>query len=113
MTLLERNADPMSNLTAMGLILPAIPPSPIGAFCNLREHNGCLYVSGQGPIEADGTAHIGRVGLDVTAEEAREHAQLVALKIELDWSGCMGTVHSYVNVRDLGIIVQVPILACV
>lgn len=109
MTLLERNADPMSNLTAMGLILPAIPPSPIGAFCNLREHNGCLYVSGQGPIEADGTAHIGRVGLDVTAEEAREHAQLVALNILAvvrDHLGDLSRVGSILKI--LGLVNSVP-----
>lgn len=74
-------ATPEARLKAMGLTLPGRAPSPIGSFTNVREAAGMIYVSGQGPVEADGTLRRGKVGADVTAEEARAHARLVAVNI--------------------------------
>lgn len=109
MTLLDRTADPMAKLAAMGLTLPQRPPSPIGTFCNVREHKGYLYVSGQGPIGADGIAMTGKVGGDVSAEEAREHAKLVALNILAvvrDHLGDLARVDSVLKI--LGLVNAVP-----
>jgi enamine deaminase RidA (YjgF/YER057c/UK114 family) len=72
---------PETRLRALGLTLPATAPSPIGAFRNLRRSGDMLYVSGQGPVTADGTLLRGKVGEDVTTETARDHARLVALNI--------------------------------
>jgi enamine deaminase RidA (YjgF/YER057c/UK114 family) len=72
---------PESRLRALGLTLPAAAPAPIGAFRNLRRSGDHLYVSGQGPVTADGTLLRGKVGEDVTTATARDHARLVALNI--------------------------------
>lgn len=72
---------PEQRLTRLGIQLPKIAPSPIGAFCNVRRTSGLLFVSGQGPVEADGMLLTGKVGADVSAESAREHAELVAVNI--------------------------------
>lgn len=72
---------PDSRLRALGLTLPVTAPAPIGAFRNLRRAGNVVYVSGQGPMAADGTLMRGKVGDDVTTEAAREHARLVALNI--------------------------------
>ena len=72
---------PETRLKALGIMLPLAAPTPIGSFCNVRESKGWLYVSGQGPVAADGTLMCGKVGDDVTAEEAREHAALTAVNI--------------------------------
>ncbi len=72
---------PESRLRALGLTLPAAAPSPIGAFRNLRRSGDLVYVSGQGPVTAEGTLLRGKVGEDVTTEAARDHARLVALNI--------------------------------
>ncbi|WOI57853.1 RidA family protein [Palleronia sp. LCG004] len=72
---------PETRLREMGLELPGRAPSPIGSFRNVRVSGGWAYVSGQGPVEADGTLKRGKVGDDVTAEEARAHAELVAINI--------------------------------
>ncbi|TYB84312.1 RidA family protein [Oceaniovalibus sp. ACAM 378] len=109
MTISQQSTDPMANLAAMGLTLPECPPSPIGAFCNIREHKGYLYVSGQGPIDADGVAMVGKVGGDVSAEQAREHARLVALNILAvvrHHLGGFARVHSVLKV--LGLVNAVP-----
>jgi enamine deaminase RidA (YjgF/YER057c/UK114 family) len=72
---------PETRLQALGRLLPDSPPSPIGSFQNVRRSGNLLYVSGQGPVKADGTLLRGKVGGDVSADEAREHAELVALNI--------------------------------
>jgi enamine deaminase RidA (YjgF/YER057c/UK114 family) len=72
---------PETRLRALGLTLPAAAPAPIGAFRNLRRSGDLVYVSGQGPVTADGTLKRGKVGEDVTTETARDHARLVALNI--------------------------------
>lgn len=68
-------------LTRLGVELPAAAPSPIGAFCNVRICGNLAYVSGQGPVLPDGTLLRGKVGGDISAEDAREHARLVAINI--------------------------------
>ena len=70
-----------ARLSALGITLPVAAPSPIGAFRNLRRHGRSLYVSGQGPVQANGQLHRGKVGTDVTVAEARAHARLVAMNI--------------------------------
>ena len=70
-----------TRLAALGITLPDAAPSPIGAFRNLRRHGSSLYISGQGPVLADGTLLRGKVGSEVSADEARTHARLVAINI--------------------------------
>ena len=68
-------------LARLGIELPAVAPTPIGAFCNVRQTGQLAFVSGQGPVQADGTLMRGKVGAEVSAEAARDHAQLVAVNI--------------------------------
>lgn len=72
---------PEMRLKRNRLELPDTAPDPIGAFTNARRHGSLLYVSGQGPVMADGTLMTGKVGDDVSAEEARAHARLVGVNI--------------------------------
>lgn len=72
---------PETRLAGMGISLPCAAPSPIGSFRNVRVSGGTIYVSGQGPVRADGTLIRGKVGSEITAEEARDHARLVAINI--------------------------------
>ncbi len=68
-------------LAEAGIDLPSAPPDPIGCFRNVIVHGGLAWVSGQGPIHPDGRPERGKVGLDVSAEAARNHARLVGLNI--------------------------------
>lgn len=85
-------ATPEGRLGALGLTLPGQAPSPIGAFTNVRMAGGMAYVSGQGPVEADGTLRRGKVGSEVSAEEARDHARLVAVNILAALRDRLGTL---------------------
>ncbi|MBC2885727.1 RidA family protein [Ochrobactrum sp. CM-21-5] len=60
--------------------LPPVP-KPIGTFRNVLEVGSMLYISGQGPLDAKGVLHKGKVGRDVTTETASEHARLVGMNL--------------------------------
>jgi enamine deaminase RidA (YjgF/YER057c/UK114 family) len=64
---------PEEKLAAMGLVLPAVP-KPVGTFVPFKINGNTLYLSG-----ADGSFAIGKVGRDVSVEEAYGHAKLVGL----------------------------------
>ena len=81
LTDLKQDEGVAARLARHGIELPAAAPIPIGAFCNVRQVGHLAYVSGQGPVTADGTLLRGKVGRDVSAEVARDHARLVALNI--------------------------------
>ena len=66
-------ATPEKRLATLGLVLPALP-EPVGMFRLGRIEGGLLFLSGQGPVLADGRLATGKVGRDVTAEAARDHA---------------------------------------
>jgi enamine deaminase RidA (YjgF/YER057c/UK114 family) len=96
-------------LAALGITLPMAAPSPIGSFCNVRESRGLLYVSGQGPVAADGSLKTGKVGDTVTAEEARDHAQLTAINILAALRGHLGSLDRVGGViKLLGLVNATP-----
>jgi enamine deaminase RidA (YjgF/YER057c/UK114 family) len=103
------DASPETRLTLTGLTLPGIPPAPIGAFANVRESGGFLYVSGQGPVLEDGSLMRGKVGGDVDAETARGHAQIVALNILAALRAHCGTLDAVGGVvKLLGMVNATP-----
>jgi enamine deaminase RidA (YjgF/YER057c/UK114 family) len=67
-------------LTELGIILPAVP-TPMANYVPSVLVNDLLYLSGQGPrIGPREFAH-GKVGAEVTAEEAYHHARLVGIQL--------------------------------
>jgi len=75
-----------SKLQALGLTLPAPLMLPAGVtlpFPWVRVHGDRAYVSGHGPQNADGSLAmpLGKVGLDVSVEQARYAARLTALAL--------------------------------
>jgi enamine deaminase RidA (YjgF/YER057c/UK114 family) len=72
--------NPYERLKALGIVLPAAP-SPIANFVTHVAEGSLLFLSGQGPSEADGRLHTGKVGAGVSAEEAYEHAKLTGINL--------------------------------
>ncbi len=75
-----------AKLEAMGLQLPAPMKSPSGMrlpFAPVRVRGNRAYISGHGPINADGSLAEprGKVGAEVTVEQGYHAARLVALNI--------------------------------
>lgn len=71
---------PYDRLKELGLELPS-PATPMANYVPFQLVGGFLYLSGQGPRRADGTLHTGKVGADVSVEDAYKHAQLTALNL--------------------------------
>jgi enamine deaminase RidA (YjgF/YER057c/UK114 family) len=69
-----------ARLEALGLQLLPVP-KPIGNFRNFIRTGSLIFISGQGPREADGTLHTGKVGADVSTAAAYEHAKLTGLNL--------------------------------
>jgi enamine deaminase RidA (YjgF/YER057c/UK114 family) len=65
-------------LRKLNIELPSVP-KPLGRFVHGVRHGELLYLSGQGPLLASGTMAQGKVGLDVSLDEAIEHARCVGL----------------------------------
>ena len=72
--------SPYDHLTALGIMLPP-PPLPIANFVTHVQEGTLLFLSGQGPREADGRLHIGKVGLDVSVADAYLHARLTGINL--------------------------------
>lgn len=80
----EREAvrlSPEDRLARMAILLPDLPPEPIGNFANCVRVGTLLYVSGQGPVTEDGRLLTGKVGAEVTVEEGYAHARMVGLNL--------------------------------
>lgn len=71
---------PYDRLKALGITLPAAP-APIANFVTHVQEGNLLFLSGQGPTEAGGGKHTGKVGADVTIEQAYAHARLTGINL--------------------------------
>ena len=100
-----------TRLAERGLVLPAPtrpPPGVVLPFAWVRVFGDRAFVSGHGPVNADGSlaGPFGKVGREVTPEQAYASARLVALAIlgslerelgDLDRIAAWGRVFGMVN----------------
>ena len=95
-------------LVELGIVLPGVP-APMANYVPFVLVNDLLYLSGQGPrIGPKEFAH-GKVGADVTAEEAYHHARLVGIQLlaaAKDALGDLGRIKRVVKL--LGMVNAVP-----
>ena len=71
---------PEQRLEQMGLTLPPVPV-PVANYVPYRFAGNLLYLSGQGPKRADGTYRAGRLGRDISIEDAYAEARLTGLQL--------------------------------
>jgi enamine deaminase RidA (YjgF/YER057c/UK114 family) len=98
---------PEEKLAAMGLVLPEVP-KPVGTYVPYKVSGDTLYLSGQGPRRADGTFATGKVGRDVTVEQAQEHARLVGLGLLAAAKLAAGDLSKIEVLKVLGMVNAVP-----
>lgn len=80
---------PHERLARLGVIVPPPPPPVANFLTHVREGN-LMFLSGQGPREADGWLHTGKVGIDVTTDEAYRHARLTGINLLSVMQGVLG-----------------------
>jgi len=84
----DPNYNPEAKLQELGIEL-STPSAPVANYVNAVRVGNMIFLSGKGPKKADGENITGKVGTDLTIEEAYEAAritginQLSVLKAEL------------------------------
>jgi len=108
MQTIEPNYDPEAKIKALGISLSE-PSSPVANYVNAVQVGNIIYLSGKGPLKADGQNIVGKLGVDLNIEQGYEAAritginQLSVLKAEL---GDLKRVKRIVKV--LGMVNAVP-----
>ncbi len=67
-----------AKLKELGIKLPS-PPPPAGSYVGAVRTGNLVYISGQGPRKPDNTSLSGKVGADMSVEDAQAAARLVGL----------------------------------
>ncbi len=65
-------------LAELGIELPKTP-KPLANYVNAVRVDNTIYLSGKGPRKADGTFITGKVGQDMSIEEAQQAARLTGI----------------------------------
>lgn len=104
-------SSPGERLERLGIVLPP-PPPPIANFVTHVVEGNLLFLSGQGPREADGALHCGRVGDTVSVEDAYGHARLVGINLLAVMKDALGDLSRVKRVvRLFGMVNGVPSFA--
>ena len=56
-------------------------PDPVGAYVAFKKVNNLLYISGQLPIDSNGTIIKGKIGKDLILEDGQKASRLCAINI--------------------------------
>jgi enamine deaminase RidA (YjgF/YER057c/UK114 family) len=102
------NTNPESRIAELNLFLPPAP-KPLGVYKPVLIIGKFLYVSGQGPMRADGTLITGRVGDTLSLEEGKHAARQVGLTMLSTIKAQIGELNGIKRiVKTLGMVNSTP-----
>lgn len=102
------NLTPDQRFEQLKLIMPP-PPTPLGVYKPFLIVDKFVYVSGHGTVKEDRSLIIGKVGVDLTAEEAKIAARQVGLAILATLKDNLGSLNNIKRViKVLGMVNAVP-----
>lgn len=91
-------------LKELGLTLPPAP-KPIGLYKPMLLVGNLAYLSGHGPLNADGSLHLGRVGGDLSLEQGQAAARQTGLAMLATLKAGLGSLDRVVRVvKILGLV---------
>jgi enamine deaminase RidA (YjgF/YER057c/UK114 family) len=97
-----------AKLAELNITLPEAP-SPIGNYIGGVVTGNLLFMSGVGPRKLEGGAVTGKVGTDLTTEEAYDAARLVGLNMLANMKSVIGDLDRVTKiVKVLGMVNAVP-----
>ena len=99
--------NPEEKLASLGLTLPTLP-TPKFTYVPFKRDGDTVYLSGQGPAKPEGGYHLGKVGADVSAEMAAEHAKITALSLLAAAKLAAGDLAKVEFLKVLGMVNAVP-----
>lgn len=97
-----------ARLRERGITLPPVP-QPAGNYVHAVRTGNLLFLSGKGPFTSDGGTPTGKVGQDVTVEEAYQHARSVGLTLIAVMQDALGDLERVSRVvKVLGMVNATP-----
>jgi enamine deaminase RidA (YjgF/YER057c/UK114 family) len=72
--------SPEARLRELGIELPKVP-APVANYIPSARLGNIIFLAGAGPLNSDGSRPQGKVGRDVTLEQANQHARNVGLQL--------------------------------
>ena len=76
----QNNVDPEARIKALGIQL-ITPTAPIANYLKAVRVGNLVYLSGHGPDKPGGGQVTGKVGSDLTVEQAKDAARLVGISL--------------------------------
>jgi enamine deaminase RidA (YjgF/YER057c/UK114 family) len=96
--------NPEQQISALGLTLPAVP-KPVAAYVPSVKSGKLVFIAGQIPVVDGKPLHMGRVGVEVSIEDAVECAKRCALNGLAALKGEIGDLAKVTRVVRLGVFV--------
>lgn len=98
-----------ARLRELGIAIPSVP-APMANYVPAVRTGNLLYLSGQGPRTADGQLMTGKVGAEVSVDEAYGHARLTGIQLLAAAKGALNGDLSRVRrvVKLLGLVNGAP-----
>lgn len=91
-------------LHALGIDLPPVLPA-VANFIRAREVGELLFLSGHGPVRADGSRVVGKVDGEISVEEAKAAARLTGINLLATARAHLGTLDRVLQVvKVLGMV---------
>ena len=98
---------PHERLAELGLTLPEVVP-PVAAYVPAVQSGNYVYVSGQIPVSKGELLAKGKVGADVSAEQAKELAHQCGLNILAAVEALVGLEYVVKIVKLVGFVASAP-----
>ncbi len=104
----QNNADPEARIKSLGIQL-ITPTAPIANYVKAVRVGNLVYLSGHGPDKPDGSLVTGKVGSDLTLEQAKDAARLTAISLLSTLKAEIGSLNKVKRVvKVLGMVNAVP-----
>src|SRR2546425_13060488 len=102
------SSRPEARIQELHLVLPSAP-KPVAKYKTAVQVGNLRYVSGHGPLKADGKMIQGRVGADLTPEQGKDAARTVGLAILSTVRHTLGSLDKVKRlVKTLGMVNSTP-----
>lgn len=104
----QSNVDPETRIKTLGIQL-ITPTAPIANYVKAVRVGNLVYLSGHGPDKPDGSLVTGKVGSDLTLEQAKEAARLTGISLLSTLKAEIGNLNKVKRiVKVLGMVNAVP-----
>ena len=95
-------------LLELGLTLPTVP-KPMATYATAVRHADLLYTSGHGPLRADGSFVVGKLGATLDVAGGKEAARLTGLAVLATVNAYLGSLDRVVRIiKVLGMVNATP-----